>query len=868
ARDLARAALEFVVPGVADGDGPLQDVRRAAGADLDTAGALLGRAASGVGDHEEALTRLEVLRTRDEATTAALLRSEAAVRGAPAALARYERHRERVREALGVDPGPELQAVHAELLASDNPVRAGLRFEATSLVGREDDLRALRALVRESRVISILGPGGLGKTRLAHLLGREAEQPVVHFVELVGVVAAEDVVGELGSALGVRDSVSGRRVLSHEQRNDVRAQIAQHLDQAPTLLILDNCEHVVGAVAELVAFLVATSRRLRVVTTTRAPLAIAAERVFPLSQLDEDDAADLFRQRADAARPGVPLDDAAVRRVVARLDGLPLAIELAAAKVRAMSVEDIDRRLDNRFALLRGGDRGAPDRHQTLLAVIDWSWNLLAAPERRALRWLSVFHDGFPLDAADDVLGHDPLDVVQSLVDQSLLTVVVSGSTVRYRMLETVREFGRMQLVDAGEDAEARAAQVAWARTLAEAARCGLYSMRQVEVMDALRVEENNLADVLHEALARPDQGTTVVLLAALGGYWTIKGEHPRIISMCAAVEDALRGWQPPTELVESAVVAASVVAMNTMMADLVRPEVCLGILDDHGHRATQPQTASMVRVLRTFDPLAPGDSVTELEALYDDPDRLVAALALQFSSHGRENAGDPEGAIEVASRALTMWRAEDGPWHRALLHTQLAGLFAQLGRHVEAGEHALAAIPVLDRLDAHDDAIGARSVLACTAIAEGRLDEAGAWIAEIRAMTQLGRGFSGPAMVALVEAELELARDHVDAGLELYRRAVNALREVWFPGLGDVTGLEPWTLFGEGSAAMAFAVHGADGAGADLEALLRSKAAAVLDPERQHFDLPVVGVVVYALAGWGLLRGTMPAEPAVRLAV
>ena len=151
-----------------------------------------------------------------------------------------------------------LQAVHGELLAADRPVREGLRFEATSLVGRDEDIRALRAAVREARVTSILGPGGLGKTRLAHLLGREAEQPVVHFVELVGVASPEDVVGEVGSALGVRDSVSGRRVLTAEQRNDVRARIAQVLDQAPTLLILDNCEHVVAAVADLVAYLVAT----------------------------------------------------------------------------------------------------------------------------------------------------------------------------------------------------------------------------------------------------------------------------------------------------------------------------------------------------------------------------------------------------------------------------------------------------------------------------------------------------------------------------------------------------------------------------------------------------------------------------------
>ena len=243
ARDLARQALAQPVPGSA-AEGPLGELRLTAARHREIATMVLGRALSALGDHQEALPLLEQAEG-DEASVAALLRSTAAVHGAPAALERYERHREQLADRLGVDPGPALQAVYADLLASDRPVREGLLFESTSLVGRDEDIRALRATVREARVTSILGPGGLGKTRLAHLLGREAEQPVVHFVELVGVASAEDVVGEVGSALGVRDSVSGRRVLTPEQRNDVRARIAQLLDQAPTLLILDNCEHVV-----------------------------------------------------------------------------------------------------------------------------------------------------------------------------------------------------------------------------------------------------------------------------------------------------------------------------------------------------------------------------------------------------------------------------------------------------------------------------------------------------------------------------------------------------------------------------------------------------------------------------------------------
>ena len=321
ARDLAREALALPAPGSA-AEGPLGELRLTAARHRDDRDR--GARPRAVRHWATTTRRCRCSREAaadDEASVAALLRSTAAVHGAPAALERYERHRDGARRPARRRPRPGAAgACTRELLAADRPVREGLRFEATSLVGRDEDIRALRAAVREARVTSILGPGGLGKTRLAHLLGREAEQPVVHFVELVGVASPEDVVGEVGSALGVRDSVSGRRVLTAEQRNDVRARIAQLLDQAPTLLILDNCEHVVEAVAELVAFLVATCRRLRVVTTTRAPLAIAAERVFPL-------------EPAVRGRRGGPVRAARVGRAARRSAGAtrPYAASYAAS---------------------------------------------------------------------------------------------------------------------------------------------------------------------------------------------------------------------------------------------------------------------------------------------------------------------------------------------------------------------------------------------------------------------------------------------------------------------------------------------------------------------------------------------------------
>ena len=872
ARDAARRALAHPQP-ASGGEGPLAALRDDARRSRAEAVAILGRSLSALGEHREALPLLEDAGVDDEATAAAMLRSLAAVHGSPAALDRYALLRRDLADRLGVDPGRALAAVHAELLAADNPVRAGLRHEATSLVGRDDDIRALRALVRDSRVVSILGPGGLGKTRLAHLLGREAEQPVVHFVELVGVASPDDVVGEVGSALGVRDSVSGRRVLTPGQRADVRARAAQALERAPALLILDNCEHVVEAVADLVAFLVATCPRLRVVTTTRAPLAISAERVFPLSQLDDDAASELFGQRAGAARPGVTLDPAAVLSVVRRLDGLPLAIELAAARVRAMSVEDIDRRLDDRFALLRGGDRTAPDRHQTLLAVIDWSWNLLRDTERRALRWLSTFHDGFSLDGADAVLGHDALDDVRSLVDQSLLTVIDEGRTVRYRMLETVREFGRLRLVEAGEESAARDAQLAWACAFALRLGDAVWSSRQVEAVRELAAEENNLADGLREAVSMPDPWAVVRLLAALCSFWTVRGENTRVIALAGAADAALAGWVPAPEQVDVAVSAAAMVSVNAVVGEITQVPSCLVLLHTYGARATSARVRGLVEVLTCqLESRRSEDVADRLDTIARESDREAAVVARMWASHHRENTGDPAGAVAEAEQGLALVRDSDGPWLGAMLHTVIATLNAQLGRAEEAVPHALAALPVLDRLEAVDDAIQTRALLAVHAISTGRLGEAERWIAEIDGTERHRADFGGAFVLLTARAELALARGEVAEGLGLYRVAMVDLAALTFPGMGTPTGLEPWALYGESTGTTAFAVHAVSEQdvreGAALFADLLAKAPRVLEPDRWRMDYPVAGLVLHGLGAWGLLREAMAPAVAVRLLV
>ena len=872
----ARAALALGraiadAPGP-DEAGPVAEVRRDAARCLRVARRVLAQASSRAGAHDEALPQLEealAAQPDDEGLLADLLRSLAAVRGAAAALDRYERYRTSLRDRLGTDPGPDLQRVHQQLLSLDSPVRDGVHYEATALLGRGDDIRRLRAAMVASRVISILGPGGLGKTRLAHVLGRTAVQPVVHFVELVGVTAPEDLIGEVGSALGVRDSVSGRRALTPEQRADIRARIAQHLDQAPSLLILDNCEHIVDAVADLVAYLVATTREVRVLTTTRAPLAITAERVYALGELGADDASELFTQRAVAARPDVALDEAAVADIVERLDGLPLAIELAAAKVRVMSTVDIARRLENRFALLRGGDRSAPDRHQTLLAVIDWSWNLLADEEKRALRWLSVFHDGFTLDAAERVLGPAALDSVHNLTNQSLLTVVESDVGVRYRMLETVREFGRMQLVDAGEDAIALDAQRAWAVEYAALHGPRLFGPEQFDAVDAVRAEENNLADVLRQALANAEAATTVQMMATLGTYWMIVGDHARIFVLTEAVAEVVGPWDPPDELADPARVAVAVTVNNAMIGDSAHAEMLRAVLRRLGPGESDPRIAAQVVIMQDFDPTDGERFVDRLRDYADSEDHHLALFALLFLGFGLENMGDPAGAMGAVEKALLRAGPADGPWSRAILHTQAGQLAMQLGQVEEAVVHARAALPVLERLRATDDTLQLRSLMVLAAIWDGDLDRADREIDRLSELRDIDSVFGGQLVGYLGAAELALARGDVAIGLAAYESAVARVRDLKFPGL-DASGLEPWVLFGEATALAVHAYHAPadDQVGPALFDTVRGRVGDVLEPEYPYLDYPVCGVVLLALGLWGLRRRVLPERDAVRMLV
>jgi predicted ATPase/DNA-binding SARP family transcriptional activator len=870
---LAREALALTsgLPEVSDGEaGPLAEVRRAASADAAAARVIQARASSRAGAHAAALPALEAALAatpHDESLLADLLRSEAAVRGPAVALDRFESYRRDLRERLGADPGEPLQRVHRSLLALDRPVRRGVRYDATELIGRDGDLDRLRALMASSRVVSIIGAGGLGKTRLAHALARAAAQPAVHVVELVGVTAAEDVAVEVGSVLGVRDSVSSRRTLTAEQRADIRARIAQRLGQAPGLLVLDNCEHLIEAAAGLVAFLISVTPDLRVLTTSRAPLAIAAERVYLLGELAADDAMELFRERATAARPSVHLPGPVVASIVRRLDGLPLAIELAAAKVRVMAAEEIDRRLEDRFALLRGGDRSAPGRHQALLTVIEWSWNLLGGGERRALRRLALFHDGFTLEAAEAVLGPGAVDAVLGLAGQSLLSVRETPAGVRYRMLETVREFGRMQLAAAGEETGARAAQRRWAAAYTGAQLAYMAGTSQLTAIDALAAEETNLADELRGAIADGDRDTLVQLLAALGMFWTMRGEHVRLLVLAKAVADAIGGWCPPPDLEDATRAAVAITLNNLMMAGGQDSSPLRDLLRRLGP-GDGIHLSGLIRVLLATAPDGADMIPYWLEKLAGDPDRLTAVAACQWLSHERENSGDPAGAVRAAERALTLVRDDDGPWPRAMSHALLAELTAHMGDHAAAAGHARAALPVMHRIGAVDDEIQLRALLVLCAIAAGQLAEAEDELARVDRIDERTGDFGGGVFRYICRAELMLATGDSAGGLRSYRECVTRMRELQIPGM-QRTGTEPWALFGD---AMALSAHAWYAGGEDeahglaLFSACRTGVLKALGPANPRLDYPATGLLLFALGAWCLLREAAAAPEALRL--
>ncbi|MER6810380.1 LuxR C-terminal-related transcriptional regulator [Spirillospora sp. NPDC000708] len=412
-----------------------------------------------------------------------------------------------------------------------SPLRTNLPAEPNAFVGRERDVADLRRLLEGMRAVTLCGAGGIGKTRLALHVARtmlDAHPDGVWLVELAGVRAdgtPEPVARRVAAVLDVAEE-EGRRTAD---------TLADALRGPSVLIVLDNCEHVIEECAELTGLLLARCPRMRVLATSREPLRMAGENVWRVPPLEPHEAVRLFADRARAARPGFDVTGG-VEEVTRALDGMPLALELAAARVRVLSVEQMAGRLADRFRLLSAGDRTAPPRQRTLRAAIDWSHDLLDERERTLLRRLSVFA-GWTLEQAEHVCAdaalpaEDVLDLLTALVDKSLVAVAGEmAGQVRFHQLDSIREYAAERLAEAGEDAEFRNRHRD--AVLEDAERHGRLGMAEVPGAWADRValfrrydaELGNVQAALTWSLDRGDIGKGLRLCTALRTFWIVRG--------------------------------------------------------------------------------------------------------------------------------------------------------------------------------------------------------------------------------------------------------------------------------------------------------------------------------------------------------
>ncbi|MFE7131053.1 ATP-binding protein [Streptomyces sp. NPDC057638] len=821
------------------------------------------------------LTGLARALPRDEELLLELLRCQAATTGRAAALETYERYRAALRDGLGTDPGTALRALHQELLRGEAPkVRRGVPYEPNPLLGRDADVAAVIALLRTSRVTSIVGPGGLGKTRLAGAVGREAEQRVVHLVPLAAVTDDADVAGEVAAALGAGESLRARPgpVPAH----DTLTAITGALGGGPVLLILDNCEQVVTGVAELVSALVARVRELRVLTTGRAPLGLSSESVHPLPELDAATTVALFEQRARAARPGVTLDRPAVAGLCRRLDGLPLAVELAAARVRVMPVPEIARRLEDRFTLLRGGARDAPRRHRTLHAVVDWSWNLLEPAGRAALRTLSVLPGGFTAETAEHLLrGHERfapdsfgapevLEVLTELVDQSLLKLVETPWGGRFRMLETVREFSALHRERAGEETAVRARFLDWARDFGLAHHEEPFTDGAVGAWRRVRAEQDNLVRALRIALAQDDDTTAVATAAVLSALWTTETDCLRLSALAQDTGPSLTRHRPGPEAEAAVRTLATTVTATLLLGTGTAPPRFLSALRRLPPTAPTTPVRALATVLAAL-PGAPGTDHDLLDSYRHSDQPLLVAAAEGVAGYVWERENEPERAMESARRTLAALGDHPAPWPLVMARSRIGELCLRTERGAEALERFAGAMATLDRLGDWNDLIGLRWGMVLGSLQTGDADAADHWRQQALLHDPESGGDAADVLTPDLgaRAEIALARGETERGLELWRRAVVRCREGAEALFGGEPALAPWSLEIRAVTVAAHAWHGRVDAVADLAAALPEPLTALLGrPAPAPGDLPACGALLLALGAVDLDRARRGAGP------
>ena len=734
------------------------------------------------------LTDLVAAHPVRERLVAALMRALAAAGRDTEALLVYERTRETVADLLGADPSPELSAVHVALLRGELGRReeirkTNVRAELTSFVGREADVAAVRELIAERRLTTLIGPGGSGKTRLATETARTLLGDLpdgVWLVELAPIGADGDVVQATLAGLGLRDALLG----AAPSADPVDGLIAA-IREREALLILDNCEHVIESAAAFADRVLGECRRLRILATSREPLGITGEALWQTEPLALPDASRrqpgeiasspairLLRDRAGAVRKDLGGDArtlSAMARICRALDGMPLAIELAAARLRTMTIEQLANRLDDRFRLLTSGSRTALPRHKTLRAVVDWSWDLLTEAERMVLRRLSVFSGGASLEAAERVcvartgeqstLERDEvLELLTSLAEKSLLRTEgddAQDGALRYRMLGTIKEYAADRLAEAGESDLARHAHLGYFTELTESAEPHLRRAEQLAWLARLEADHDNISAAMRGAIAAGQAQAAMRLAAAAGWYWWLGGRRSEGFELMVAATNT------PGEVTDE---------VRAMVYALVVNFVTSGRGDGHEaaewiHQAYRFSQRSQPGnpLLGLVTPLermlqAPAASVSAWESVLDNEDPWVRALARlqlgKLQSMLGQDGGDAEANLELA---LAEFRALGERFGISFALSELAEQIAKRGEFAAACEYYEQAVAVVTEVGATEDVIRMRTRLAVLYWLMGDQDASAAAIAEAERSAE---GVTWPyALVELALAKAELAR-------------------------------------------------------------------------------------------------------------
>jgi predicted ATPase/DNA-binding SARP family transcriptional activator len=782
-------------------------------------------ALAGAGAFDEADLRRLVAHTPPDEPSAALLVRVLAAQGRDAeALELVEQLRAELADRYGADLAPVLADTHlallrGELKAAPAPHRPagtlprGWRRPATALVGREPDVQAVTAALAEAPLVTIVATGGAGKTRLAAEVARRATGPV-RVIELAGLRAPDEVLPAVLAVLGGAETAAAgpgisleRRVLSPRER--LRA-VAADLDG---LVVLDNCEHVLAAAAAVVAdLLTATAPEVAVLATSRAPLALVGEVVHRLVALPDAEALALLESRARAGAAAPTWDEDRALALCRRLDNLPLALELAAARLRHMPIDDVLAGLGDRFALLDDALRGLPERHASLWAMVDWSRELLGPEARELLQRLAVIPGSFTAELAAAVAGTaDIRRPLADLVEQSLLSLDGDGGTPHYRMLETVREYGEARL---GPGAQAASAGLTdWARNQAVRLGARLLGTGQLDALAECAAEQENLLAGLRFALARDDECAAVDIATAVFHLWTVRGLHVEVSTWARELlhpDDAdarlrsslLVGRAAGRELPAADRLAWMCLLIGTN-AGITGPPRLLVLARRALKRvlAERPgEISSRQRVLAGalpfFDVFDPERGMAGAAVLVAHPEPYVQGLGLFLRAAIRENDGTPTESVADAELAYRRFEAAGDHWGMAMTAQALGHWVSSQGggrsiewlargvRHMEllgAVQDARSIRVLLDvqrALEGDPDAEHRLRVLATSGQAEGA-DAAQAYLGLARLAWQRQRYDEALAYGAAVIRTVDASTEPMPQPRVIFRVAV-AVLHLW----------------------------------------------------------------------------------------